>query len=58
MTNNCSVKFALKYVLSVNLNHIKVKVLSLLAKLFAESLVNLPKALNNLHKIDHYDNKK
>ena len=32
VTNNCLVKFALKYVLSVNLNHIRVKVLSLLAK--------------------------
>ena len=31
-TNNCLVKFALKYVLSVSLNHTRVKVLSLLAK--------------------------
>lgn len=45
-TNNCLVKFALKYVLSVSLNRIKVKVLSLLAKKFVESLVNQP-VLNN-----------
>ena len=32
VTNNCLVKFALKYVLSVSLNHTRVKVLSLLAK--------------------------
>ena len=34
------VKFALKYVLSVSLNRIRVRVLSLLAKKFVESLVN------------------
>ena len=50
VTNNCLVKFALKYVLSVSLNRIKVKVLSLLAKKFVESLVSQP-VLNNLHKI-------
>ena len=32
VTNSCLVKFALKYVLSVSLNHTRVKVLSLLAK--------------------------
>ena len=48
--NNCWVKFALRYVLSVSPNRIKVKVLSLLVKKFVESLVNLP-ALSNLHKI-------
>ena len=41
---------ALRYVLSVSPNRIKVKVLSLLVKKFVESLVNLP-ALSNLHKI-------
>lgn len=39
-----------KYVLSVSRNLIKVKVLSLLAKKFVESLVSQP-VLNNLHKI-------
>ena len=39
-----------KIVLSVSRNLIKVKVLSLLAKKFVESLVSQP-VLNNLHKI-------
>ena len=43
------VKFALRYVLSVSPNRIKVKVLSLLARKFAESLVNQP-VLSNLRK--------
>lgn len=49
VTNNCLVKFALKYVLSVSLNRIKVKVLSLLAKKFVESLVNQPVLNNHLN---------
>ena len=44
------VRFVQKYVLSVSRNLIKVKVLSLLAKKFVESLVSQP-VLNNLHKI-------
>ena len=39
-TSSYLVKFALKYVLSVSLNRIRVRVLSLLAKKFVESLVN------------------
>ena len=50
VTNNCWVRFVQKYVLSVSRNLIKVKVLSLLAKKFVESLVSQP-VLNNLHKI-------
>ena len=42
-------QFALRYVLSVSPNRIKVKVLSLLARKFAESLVNQP-VLSNLRK--------
>ena len=47
---NPLVRFVQKYVLSVSRNLIKVKVLSLLAKKFVESLVSQP-VLNNLHKI-------
>ena len=39
-TSSYLVKFALKYVLSVSLNRIRVRVLSLLAKEFVEGLVN------------------
>ena len=50
VTNSCSVRFVQKYVLSVSLNLIKEKVLSLLVKKFVESLVN-QLALSNSHKI-------
>ena len=50
VTNSCLVRFVQKYVLSVSLNLIKEKVLSLLVKKFVESLVS-QLALNNSHKI-------
>ena len=50
VTNSCSVRFVQKYALSVSLNLIKEKVLSLLVKKFVESLVS-QLALNNSHKI-------
>ena len=50
VTNSCSVRFVQKYVLSVSLNLIKEKVLSLLVKKFVESLVS-QLVLSNSHKI-------